>query len=271
MGVANRVPRKAACAQSRAVIDDPRAAHRRERSVGRCVGRCYAFDSLECHYDVRHVSHGGETRRLSSRAAVASIGLHAGVVALLLKWPEPILSASAPALKRSTQRVASERLIFVGPRPSAMVGKPGYRRRNVSPAPAAPSFAPPLEGNAESTAAGAHDSMAAVESPKRDSVLAPSGVYERPVHPALRGLVPTWNGGVGWGGISAVASRSAPLAPRPPECVRGVPGYFACSRRLFAWRNDSIYHVRVQCRRDSSDYRKILPPDCDRFRPDSAR
>jgi len=102
-----------------------------------------------------------------------------------------------------------------------------------------------------------------------DSVRASAKGYERYVHPALVGLVPQWNGGALWRGPSAVANLAPALTPRPPACARAAPQYYACTRRLQAWREDSIYHVNVLCRANADRPGLRRPADCVVFAPDS--
>lgn len=95
------------------------------------------------------------------------------------------------------------------------------------------------------------------------------GAYERPIHAALRGLVPSYGDGRLWGGAGAGVTASA-LRPRPPDCVQG-PAYFGCMHQQRLWHDDSIYHVIFRCGQRSKKLPILQPPDCARFLADTSK
>lgn len=103
-----------------------------------------------------------------------------------------------------------------------------------------------------------------------DSGPPPTVGYEPPIHPALRGLIPTFGNGRLWRGMPSAVLLPPSLAPRPAACSEPhVPGYFSCARKLFQWRRDSIYHVVFRCARDSVHLARAIPADCATFLSDS--
>lgn len=194
--------------------------------------------------------------------------------------PRPDRPLQVRDLRRASQR--NERLVFVTPdakeaRVSPFPAKAKWRARSV-PKPAILDDTPgtqsdptmvvgdsvvrrPLSETEDSSSAGSF---------RRDSIPTSARGYERPIHPALIGLVPRWGGGASgslWG--PSVTALAASLAERPPDCTEKMVGFFMCKRRLRMWREDSVFHVNVRCRRDASDYRRRMPADCDRFLRDS--
>ena len=190
--------------------------------------------------------------------------------------------SSPDARQRSVARAsgpAAPRLLFV---PLSAAGRRGdlADRRTTRSRPVAAEQ--PSADTA--TATQAPDSGSAGEAARVDSIAVPTTTappmanatasdkgYERPVHPALRGLVPSGNGGPLWTGSLTATLLPASLAPRPPECVRDQPEYYACSSRLLRWRDDSIYHVSFRCRRDTLIVAQRLPADYGRYLRDSSR
>ena len=180
------------------------------------------------------------------------------------------LSAEGPTTRSS----APARLAFVTLRPSS-AGVPARRPSRGTPSTVVPT--PDMEGVLPSIATGgAADTgrMSAGEEPRRilaDSGPAPVVEYERPLHPALRGLVPTYSGSAIWRGMVSGAMQPPPLAPRPASCAPNASGYFSCSRRLLQWREDSIYHVVFRCARDTLHLARAIPPDCAAFLAETIR
>lgn len=208
-------------------------------------------------------------------ASVLSVGAHVLLIASLTRCPAQAPTGWRVARPMQTaRRPAPQRLAFITMRPSSSpAGATRARPRPPSPAVTSREIEVAV---ADSTFDGAVDSVgSAAITPARGTVVdsgpPPVVEYERPLHPALRGLVPAWNGGALWRGMVSGGARPSVLAPRPNACVEGVPGYFACARRLHQWRQDSIYHVSIRCRRDTAQIARALPSDCARFRPDSSK
>ncbi len=170
------------------------------------------------------------------------------------------------------RRAAPARLIFLmapAVRPAVSASRPRAATRSRASAPATELSAAIV---ADTAAHGSADTALIVPGPPAAAPVdsGPPKVvdYERPIHPALRGLVPMWNGGAIWRGMTSAISLVPALRPRPADCAPGTPGYFTCVDRLQRWRDDSIYHVRVRCH-NSGRVGQLFPPDCGRFRSDS--
>lgn len=216
-------------------------------------------------------------RQWMKRRAASGLSLmvHGMVVVVIASCPP----RAAPRLRLLLQdslarRPARPRLVFLLPRPKqsgAVVSPPRRAPQSRANAPNLGSAASSLIA-VDSAGHVATDTTPAMTGPPAaapvDSGPAKEVEYERPIHPALRGLVPTWNGGAIWRGMVSATSLVPALRPRPPDCVQGAPGYFGCVDRLQRWRDDSIYHVRVRCHA-SGRVGQLFPPDCGRFRSDS--
>ena len=210
-----------------------------------------------------------------NRRAASGLSLvaHVAIVMGLVRCP----SRAAPRLASvefAIPRAAPPRLVFLMPPTARGVTSSGASRhsRPTRVSPTARAAASPVVTAADSTAHAAADTTLSVAgppiAPRVDSASPEVVAYERPVHPALRGLVPMWNGGAIWRGMMSATSLVPALRSRPAECVPGTPSYFACVDRLQRWRDDSIYHVRVRCH-DAGRVGQLFPSDCWRFRSDS--
>ena len=211
------------------------------------------------------------------RRAASGLSLVAHVVFVMgLVWC-PSHAASRlrhPSVEFAIPRAAPPRLVFLMPPAARRVTSSGAARRPrpTRALPSARAAASPVVIAADSTAHAAADTASSVTgppmAPRVDSAPPRVVAYERPVHPALRGLVPMWNGGAIWRGMVSATSLVPALRSRPAACAPGTPDYFACVNRLQRWRDDSIYHVRVRCH-DAGRVGPLFPPDCWRFRSDS--
>ena len=212
-------------------------------------------------------------RGVASGLSLVAHGVLVFGVAMCPPRPAPRLLLTS--MDSITRRAAPPRLIFLTPpmvRPAPSPSRPRAVTRSRASAPAI-TAALSTAIVTETATHGSADTAGMLTGPpvpaRVDS--GPPNVvdYERPVHPALRGLVPMWNGGAIWRGMISATSLVPALRPRPADCARGAPGYFACVDRLQRWRDDSIYHVRVRCQPDPRRVGQRFPPDCGRFRSDS--
>lgn len=216
-----------------------------------------------------------------SFASLASISLHVSLVYLATSCPVGAYVNSRydtdamRAASRVTRR-ASDRLTYITP-----LSEP---KSLAAPAPRVPNAPAKRDASAESkigsddaasgmtsdtTQSAIVDSAASsrTASVKADSVATAPRGYERPIHPALRGLVPEWNGGAMWKNSRSAVLLPPSLPPRPDCGADDIP----CKRRLFQWRADSVFHVTFTCRIDPRNPSRIRPADCNLFLTDSTR
>lgn len=224
-----------------------------------------------------------ESRRLRTWATLPAIALHAAVLWIATYCP----SVGSLQLTRSNEtfarpRPANERLVYVKPMPkpaSANTRNSGATvktQRATAPATVATdyeigdAFNMAIDDVLDS-AATASDTQNSGANIRRDTTdTAVVGVYMRPIHSALRGLVPSFGDGRLWGPVGAGVTGAAALRPKPPECVQG-PGYFGCVTAQRLWRDDSIYHVVFRCRQTSQKISASRPADCARFVADTLK
>lgn len=232
-----------------------------------------------------------QSRRARMWSILPAIALHAAVLWIFAYCP----SAGSLQLMRSSEtfaraRPANERLVYVKP-----VSKPASANtRKTVAIVKTKSATVPTTVAAESeigdaidrairdTIGDGLDSAATATATSTDTLrtgandrhmnadTATAGVYVRPIHPALRGLVPGYGDGRLWGPVGAGVSASASLRPKPPDCAAG-PGYFGCVNAQRQWRDDSIYHVVFRCRKTSKTISFSQPADCTRFITDTSK
>ena len=212
-------------------------------------------------------------RRVADGLSLVAHALLVAVIATCPRRASPRLRLNS--VDPASPRPAAPRIVFLMPRPTRpnpSVSSPRLGTRSRANASAKVSGSPATISG-DSTSHLLADTVSTVSGPPVtlpvDSGPPKVVEYERPVHPALRGLVPMWNGGKIWRGMVSPISLVPGLRARPPDCFQGTPGYFSCADRVRRWRDDSIYHVSVRCQPDPRRVGQLFPPDCGRFRSDS--
>lgn len=227
-------------------------------------------------------SSDAKRRTAPSFASLASVALHVALVYVATTCPvgpdfDSVMDSRRAMNAGRVTRRATERLTYIMPRtastsvltPLLQAAAPAEPTTSETSRVSSDDAAAAMTSDTSQVVVADSATIAATSATSRpDSSPAPSRGYERPIHPALRGLVPEWKSGPLWGSSpSAVHFAQPPLRPRPPDCsVDNIP----CKRRLFQWRADSVFHVTYSCRVDPRNPTRMRPPDCALFLTDSS-